>query len=105
MQRLWQTGATWDTGTVLAPAVLRANMGYAAAVTRTRTDAEAKRAFIYDRQHQSYAVTGGLGPLTELYRTGAKAVTSITSAPAGTPPTTVSDAVPAAAPRRPADRA
>ncbi|WP_449352975.1 phosphatase PAP2 family protein [Streptomyces shaanxiensis] len=41
---------------------------------------------------------GGLGPLAGLYRSGAKAVTSITSAPDTTPPTTISDAVPADAP-------
>jgi autotransporter-associated beta strand protein len=43
-------------------------------------------------------VIAGLGPLADLYRTGAKAVTSITSAPDGTPAATISDAVPAGAP-------
>ena len=98
MQRVWRTGSTWDSGVVLDAAVLRANVRHCVAVTRARTDAEAKRSFVYDRQHQSYAAIGGLGPLADLYRSGAKAVTSITSAPDGTPPTKIDDAVPANAP-------
>ncbi|RSM46660.1 phosphoesterase [Amycolatopsis balhimycina DSM 5908] len=98
MQRLWRTGPSWDTGTVLDAEVLRANVRHVVAVTRTRSAAEAKRAFVYDRQHQSYAAIGGLGPLSDLYRTGAKAVTSITSAPDGTPAAKIDDAVPADAP-------
>ncbi|MFF4585287.1 phosphatase PAP2 family protein [Streptomyces sp. NPDC001388] len=96
--QVWKTGSAWNTGTPLRPEVLRANMRYCAAVTGARTEAQGREAFVYDRQHQSYAMTGGLGPLADLYRTGAKAVTSITSAPDTTPPTTVSDAVPADAP-------
>ncbi|MFI6355088.1 phosphatase PAP2 family protein [Streptomyces sp. NPDC050743] len=96
--QVWKTGSAWDTGTPLRPDVLRADMDYCARVTRTRTDAQAKEAFVYDRQHQSYALIAGLGPLAGLYKEGAKAVTSITSAPDGTPATTVSDAVPADAP-------
>ncbi|MFF4685340.1 phosphatase PAP2 family protein [Streptomyces sp. NPDC001307] len=96
--QVWKTGSAWDTGTPLRPDVLRADMDYCALVTRTRTDAQAKEAFVYDRQHQSYALIAGLGPLAGLYKEGAKAVTSITSAPDGTPATTVSDAVPADAP-------
>ncbi|NUS59090.1 MAG: phosphatase PAP2 family protein, partial [Streptomycetaceae bacterium] len=96
--RIWKTGAAWNTGTPLRPEILRANMRYCARVTKARTQAEAKDAFLYDRQHQSYAMIGGLGPLAGLYRSGAKAVTSITSAPDTTPATTISDAVPADAP-------
>lgn len=98
MARLWQTGAAWNTGVELDPEVLRRNMRYSARVTQHRSDAEAKKSFIYDRQDQSYAMTGGLGPLTAFYRQGALAVTSITSAPDGTPPTTINDGVPAGAP-------
>lgn len=98
MQQLWKTGPTWDTGQSLTPDVLRANLRYCVAVTTRRTEAQAKRAFVFDRQHQSYAATGGLGALTDLYRAGAQAVTSITTAPDGTPPTTISDTVPAGAP-------
>jgi len=98
MQRVWRTGSTWDGGVVLDAAVLRANVRHCVAVTRARTEAEAKRSFVYDRQHQSYAAIGGLGPLADLYRSGAKAVTSITAAPDGTPPAKIDDAVPADAP-------
>ncbi|MBB5896860.1 phosphatase PAP2 family protein [Kutzneria kofuensis] len=98
MQRLWRTGATWNDGRVLNPLVLRANVRHVVAVTRSRTQAQAERAFIFDRQHQSYAAIGGLGPLADLYRQGAKAVTSITTAPVGTPPTTIDDAIPPGAP-------
>ncbi|MEU0409542.1 phosphatase PAP2 family protein [Streptomyces griseorubiginosus] len=95
---VWKTGGAWNTGTPLRPEILRANMRYCARVTQARTEAQAKEAFLYDRQHQSYAMIGGLGPLAGLYRSGAKAVTSITSAPDTTPPTTISDTVPADAP-------
>ncbi len=98
MAEVWKTGAAWNTGTPLRPDVLRANMRYCARVTQARTEAQAKEAFVYDRQHQSYAMIGGLGPLAAPYRSGAKAVTSITSAPDTTPATTISDAVPAGAP-------
>lgn len=96
--KVWKTGGAWNTGTPLRPEVLRANMRYCAQVTATRTDAQAKESFIYDRQHQSYSVIGGLGPLAELYKSGAKAVTSITTAPDGTPAGKINDAVPADAP-------
>ncbi|MBB5815893.1 MULTISPECIES: phosphatase PAP2 family protein [Streptomyces] len=98
MAEVWKTGAAWNTGTPLRPEVLRANMRYCAAVTGARTEAQAREAFVYDRQHQSYAMIAGLGPLSGLYKAGAKAVTSITSAPDTTPPTTISDSVPADAP-------
>ncbi|ONH57073.1 phosphoesterase [Frankia sp. CcI49] len=98
MAKLWQTGTAWNTGSPLRPDVLRENMRYTAEVTRRRTDAQARDAFIYDRQHQSYAVIAALGPLAALYKEGALAVTSITSAPDGTPPAKIDDAVPAGAP-------
>ncbi|WP_181809431.1 phosphatase PAP2 family protein, partial [Streptomyces shenzhenensis] len=96
--RVWKTGSAWNTGTVLRADVLRANMRYCAKVTKKRSAADAKKAFLYDRQHQSYAMIAGLGPLADLYKAGSLAVTSITSAPDGTPATTISDAVPAGAP-------
>ncbi|BCY12721.1 phosphatase PAP2 family protein [Actinoplanes sp. L3-i22] len=97
-QKVWSTGTAWNTGTVLDQAFLRANIRYAVQVTTHRTDAEAAKAFLVDRQHQSYSVIAGLGPLADLYKAGALAVTSITSAPATTPATTISDSVPAGAP-------
>ena len=96
--RIWKTGGAWNTGTPLLPEVLRANVRYSIRLTGARTDAQAKEAFLYDRQHQSYAMIAGLGPLADLYKTGAQAVTSITGAPDGTPPTKIDDAVPADAP-------
>jgi autotransporter-associated beta strand protein len=98
MSALWQTGTAWNNGVVLSAAVLRSNMRYCSRVTRSRTPAEAKEAFIRDRQDQSYGSIEGLGPLAPLYRTGALAVTSITSAPDGTPSSTINDAVPVGAP-------
>ncbi|MFF6782979.1 phosphatase PAP2 family protein [Streptomyces sp. NPDC012510] len=95
---IWKTGDAWNTGVPLMPEVSRANLRYSARITSRRTEAQAREAFITDRQHQSYSVISGLGPLAELYRTGAKAVTAITSAPDGTPPGKISDSVPADAP-------
>ncbi|WP_329267413.1 phosphatase PAP2 family protein [Streptomyces sp. NBC_01451] len=96
--KVWKTGDAWNTGTPLQPAVLRANVRYSIQLTGLRTEAQAREAFVYDRQHQSYAMINGLGPLAELYRSGAKAVTSITSAPHSIPAAKISDAVPADAP-------
>ncbi|MFD7247078.1 phosphatase PAP2 family protein [Streptomyces massasporeus] len=98
MAKVWKTGGAWNTGTPLMPEILRANVRYCERITTERTDAEAKQAFVIDRQHQSYSMIDGLGPLAALYKTGAKAVTSITSAPDGTPPAKIDDAVPAGAP-------
>ncbi|MHA5047699.1 phosphatase PAP2 family protein [Streptomyces sp. SD15] len=98
MAEVWKTGDAWNTGTPLMREVLRANVRYCARITGARTEAQAKEAFIYDRQHQSYAMIAALGPLADLYKSGARAVTSITSAPDTTPATTISDAVPAGAP-------
>ncbi|MEU9151163.1 phosphatase PAP2 family protein [Streptomyces sp. NPDC048417] len=95
---IWKTGSAWNTGAVLRADILRDNMRYCAKITAKRSAAEAKKAFLYDRQHQSYAMIAGLGPLADLYKAGSLAVTSITSAPDGTPATTVNDAVPADAP-------
>ncbi|GAB3960265.1 autotransporter-associated beta strand repeat-containing protein [Actinoallomurus acanthiterrae] len=95
---LWRTGDAWNTGTVLDRETLRANMRYCAAITRARTEEEAKDAFIHDRQHQSYGVIAGLGPLAPYYYAGAKAVTSVVSAPDGTPDGLVDDGVPPGAP-------
>jgi len=98
MEDLWQTGPAWNNGIVVDERTLGDNLEHCAEVTTGRTDAEAKQAFIFDRQHQSYSAIGGLGPLEAAYKTGAKAVTAITAAPDGTPSGPVSDAVPAGAP-------
>lgn len=93
----WQTGSAWNDGTVLAKDYLRANMRVSAQITKARTEEQAKEAFIFDRRDQSYSMITGLGPLADIYKAGALAVTSITSAPDGTPSTTVNDTVPAGA--------
>jgi len=88
---LWQTGTAWSNGVVLDQGALYANMVHSAWVTQVRTEDQAKESFIVDRQDQSYDMIAGLGPLASYYYSGAQAVTSITSAPDGTPSTTVSD--------------
>lgn len=98
MAEFWQTGTAWNNGVVLARDIMYANMLHSVEVTRNRTEAQAKESFIADRQDQSYDMIDGLGPLAPLYKSGALAVTSITSAPDGTPPTTVNDGVPPGAP-------
>ncbi|RAG86445.1 phosphoesterase [Streptacidiphilus pinicola] len=98
MARLWRTGVSWNDGTVLDREVLRANMRHSAEVTARRTAAEAKQAFLHDRQDQSYGMIDGLGPLAPLYKAGALAVTSVTDAPDGTPPGPVNDSVPPGSP-------
>ncbi|MFE3459233.1 phosphatase PAP2 family protein [Nocardiopsis aegyptia] len=96
--RIWRTGSGWDDGSPRRSRVLRENMRYCVDTTRERTDEEARASFVTDRQHQSYAVIAGLGPLAESYRSAARAVTSITEAPEGTPDDRVSDRVPDDAP-------
>jgi autotransporter-associated beta strand protein len=98
MEDLWQTGPDWNNGTVVDERTLGDNIAHCVATTTARTDAEAKQAFIFDRQHQSYSAIGGLGPLEGHYKTGAKAVTAITSAPDGVPDGKIDDSVPADAP-------
>ncbi|MEV6300157.1 phosphatase PAP2 family protein [Actinoplanes sp. NPDC051861] len=98
MQRVWTTGTAWNTGSARDEQFLRANIRYCVKTTTHRSAEAAARAFIVDRQHQSYSVIAGLGPLADLYKAGALAVTGITTAPASTPATTISDAVPAGAP-------
>lgn len=97
-EEVWQTGPTWDTGTVIDERVLEDNIDYSVEVTTDRPLAVAKQSFIFDRQHQSYSAIGGLGPLEAHYKAGAKAVTAITSAPDGVPAGKIDDAVPAGAP-------
>jgi autotransporter-associated beta strand protein len=97
-RELWETGDAWNTGRPADTRALKSNLRHVAAVTTERTEADAKQAFVFDRQHQSYSVIAGLGPLEALYKSGAKAVTAITSAPEGVPAGTISDSVPAGSP-------
>ncbi|TDC83498.1 phosphatase PAP2 family protein [Micromonospora sp. KC606] len=97
-EQLWSTGLSWDNGVPRSPEVLRANIRYVVKRTTERGEAEAKQAFIFDRQHQSYSAIRGLGPLAEPYLAGSLAVTGITSAPDGIPAAKINDVVPPDAP-------
>ncbi|GAA1986808.1 phosphatase PAP2 family protein [Kitasatospora viridis] len=98
MARLWHTGPAWNAGQAIDRELLRANMRHSIEVTGRRTADQAKQAFLHDRQDQSYGMIDGLGPLAALYRVGALAVSSVTTAPDGTPPGPVDDTVPPGAP-------
>ncbi|WP_198667392.1 phosphatase PAP2 family protein, partial [Glycomyces dulcitolivorans] len=97
-QELWETGDAWNTGAPADTRALKSNLRHCAEVTAERTVGAAKQSFVFDRQSQSFSAIGGLGPLADLYRAGAKAVTSITGAPDGVPAGPVSDAVPPGSP-------
>ena len=75
--QVWKPGATWDTGTALNTSVLNASLAYSVKVTQERTDAQEVAAYYDDRQNQTYSVQSGLGALTDAYRSGARAATSI----------------------------
>ena len=75
--QLWKPGATWDSGTALNTSVLNASLAYSVKVTQERTDAQEVAAYYDDRQNQTYSVQSGLGALTDAYRGGARAATSI----------------------------
>jgi len=81
--KLWQTGTEWDNGVVLDAEALHANMLHSVWVTRRRTEAQAKQAYIVDRQNHSYYMIAGLGPLASYGYAGSEATTTITSAPDG----------------------
>lgn len=74
---LWTPGATWDTGQVRNAAVLGASLDYSVRITGARTDEQEVAAYYDDRQNQTYSIQSGLGPLTDAYRSGARAATSI----------------------------
>ncbi|MDX3773365.1 phosphatase PAP2 family protein [Chromatiaceae bacterium AAb-1] len=98
MYQLWQTGPDWHNGVPLDADTTRRNIQYVVQTTLKRTPEQTARAFIYDRQHQSHGVIGGLGPLAELYREGALAVSGIQSMPVAIPADKVNEILPASAP-------
>jgi len=81
--QVWQTGAEWDNGVVLDPKTLHPNMLHSVRVTHDRTEAQAKQAYIVDRQNHTYYMGAGLGPLASCYYAGTESTTTITSAPDG----------------------
>ncbi|MFC4104263.1 S-layer homology domain-containing protein [Paenibacillus xanthanilyticus] len=80
--KLWTPGSSWDNGTKLNSAVLDANIQKVVDIAKTRTQAEADRAYFDDRRKQSYGAAEGLGSLTEVYRTKAGSTTTINDIPA-----------------------
>lgn len=98
MNRLWQTGSDWHNGVPLDAETTRRNIQYVVQTTLERTPEQTANAFVYDRQHQSHGVIGGLGPLAALYRQGALAVAGIQSMPQAIPAGKVNETLPADAP-------
>jgi autotransporter-associated beta strand protein len=75
---LWTAGSSWNNGSVLNATTLQANQAYVVSLTSNRTADEATNAYLYDRQSQNYSIIGGLGPLADIYKTGAGATTTVT---------------------------
>ncbi len=77
---LWTTGATWDTGTptALGQSLLRRNLQIVLDRANTRTLAQETAAYFDDRRDQSYSVISGLGSLSNAYKAGSGAFTTIT---------------------------
>ncbi|MFP7834728.1 phosphatase PAP2 family protein [Marisediminicola sp. LYQ134] len=73
----WTPGETYDTGTILMPSVLDANIQRSIDTTRERSDADAAHAYLIDRRHQSYSSINGLGPHADAFRTASNAGTTI----------------------------
>lgn len=74
---LWQPGATWDTGTPIQSAVLDSNIAQSVEITRNRTAAEGKQAYLMDRRHQSYSAIAGFGQYADAVRAASGAGTTI----------------------------
>ncbi len=77
---LWTTGATWDTGTptALGQSLLRRNLQIVVDRANSRTLAQETAAYFDDRRDQSYSAISGLGSLSDAYKAGAGAFTTIT---------------------------
>jgi len=69
-------------GTVVNAAVHNANIDYVVKATAGRNATQALQAYLDDRRNKGYSVTEGMGPLTEAWRSAARATTTITSMPA-----------------------
>ncbi|MCM3216960.1 phosphatase PAP2 family protein [Niallia taxi] len=74
---IWQPGDSWDNGKVLNESVHNHNINTSIAITKNRTEAEAKDAYLSDRRNQNYSVITGLGPYADNFKTGANAGTTI----------------------------
>ncbi|MBV1813986.1 autotransporter domain-containing protein [Pseudomonas viridiflava] len=77
---LWTTGPTWDTGTptALGQSLLRRNLQLVLDRANSRTLAQETAAYFDDRRDQSYSAISGLGSLSDAYKAGSGAFTTIT---------------------------
>lgn len=75
--KLWTPGDSWNTGTILDHKVLDLNIQKVLHMSLRRTANEEKEAYLDDRRNQSYSVIDGLGTLADVYRSKAKATTTI----------------------------
>ncbi|WP_406642633.1 autotransporter domain-containing protein [Pseudomonas californiensis] len=77
---LWTTGATWDTGTptALGQSLLKRNLQLVLDRANSRTLARETAAYFDDRRDQSYSAISGLGSLSNAYKAGSGAFTTIT---------------------------
>ena len=74
---IWQPGDSWDNGTVLNESVHNHNINTSVSITKNRTEAEAKDAYLSDRRNQNYSVITGLGAYADNFKAGANAGTTI----------------------------
>ena len=80
----WQNGGAngkgpknFDNILISNNIVWKENIQYVIKVTNNRTNEEALKAYYDDRRDQNYSTIEGLGPLTNLYKLGVGAFTSI----------------------------
>jgi autotransporter-associated beta strand protein len=69
-------------GTIVNAAVHNANIDYVVKATASRTPEQALLAYLDDRRGKGYSVTGGMGPLTDAWRSASRATTTINDMPA-----------------------
>jgi len=69
-------------GTIVNATVHNANIDYVVKATASRTAEQALLAYLDDRRGKGYSVTGGMGPLTDAWRSASRATTTINDMPA-----------------------
>lgn len=69
-------------GTIVNAAVHNANIDYVVKATASRTAEQSLLAYLDDRRGKGYSVTGGMGPLTDAWRSASRATTTINDVPA-----------------------
>ncbi len=69
-------------GTIVNATVHNANIDYVVKATASRTPEQALLAYLDDRRGKGYSVTGGMGPLTDAWRSASRATTTINDMPA-----------------------